>query len=70
MIKYALTKQENFGFQFSLDKKKSYRASLSELQFMVNQSCSIPQESGVDFQGFVCKSCPNPLYIGAISNIQ
>lgn len=38
--------------------------SIEELQLMVEQTCKLAHEEGLDSQGYTCKSCANPLGIG------
>lgn len=40
------------------------KLSLTELQEMVEQSCRIAREFGIDSQGFACRGCPTPLSVG------
>lgn len=46
------------------------RFSIQELQQMVSQSCRLAREQGIDAQGFICRSCPNPLGVGYTSATQ
>lgn len=43
---------------------RSGKYTIDELHNMVEMSCKIAHEPGLDAQGYVCKSCANPLGIG------
>lgn len=46
------------------------KLSLTELQEMVEQSCRIAREFGIDSQGFACRGCPTPLSVGIATAAQ
>ncbi|XP_037948085.1 uncharacterized protein LOC119679671 [Teleopsis dalmanni] len=55
--------QVNSDFEI-LSNSAIDKFDIVELQEMVEQLCQLARESGLDAQGFLCKSCQHPLGIG------
>lgn len=63
--------QTDCGFEFVGNSSElAKKLSLTELQEMVEQSCRIARELGIDSQGFACRGCPTPLSVGIATAAQ
>lgn len=67
--------QTECGFELvsggvGISSELAKKFSLAELQEMVEQSCRIAREFGIDSQGFVCRGCPTPLSVGISTDAQ